>query len=50
MMLNGKMIDEWGRTWKEVVVASSRYYPGISPEGLRKSENLGQDSQCPSDI
>jgi hypothetical protein len=40
--------DELGRIWKEVVVASLRYYSGISSEGLRKSENLGQDRQCSS--
>jgi hypothetical protein len=36
------MRDEFERIWKEVVVAISRYYPGISLEELRKTtKHLG---------
>jgi hypothetical protein len=31
------MNDELKRIWKEAVVAYLRYYPGICPEGLKKT-------------
>jgi hypothetical protein len=31
------MDDELERIWKEVVIAQSRYYPSICPDGLRET-------------
>jgi hypothetical protein len=40
------MNDDWGRIWKETVVASPRYCPGIRVEGLRKTtKDLFQDTR-----
>jgi hypothetical protein len=40
--------DELGMISKEMVVAYSRYYPGICLEVLKKTKkSLGQDSRCP---
>jgi hypothetical protein len=41
------MNDELERTWKETVMAYSRYCPGISVEGLMKTtELLSLDTRC----
>jgi hypothetical protein len=43
------MNDELESNWNEAVVDKFlRYYPGIHLEGLRKPQNLSQDSR-PSD-
>jgi hypothetical protein len=40
------MTDELERSWKEIVVAYSKYYPDIFLVGLRKTtNNLTQGSQ-----
>jgi hypothetical protein len=42
------MRDKLERIWKEAVMVSSRHYPGIYLEGLRKTtKNLNQDNWCP---
>jgi hypothetical protein len=41
------MNDEWEETWKETLVAYSRYYPGIYLEGRRQiTKTLNRDSRC----
>jgi hypothetical protein len=41
IMLAGRRMAELERIWKEAIVAFSRYFPGICPEGLRKFTTLG---------
>jgi hypothetical protein len=38
--LNDRAIDELESVWKDAVMACSRYYPGISQGGLRKTTNI----------
>jgi hypothetical protein len=42
------MNAQFERIWKETVMGNSRYYPGIFPEGMRKTTNdFSHDNWCP---
>jgi hypothetical protein len=48
IVLDGRVIDELERTWKEVVLVWSRYYRSIRlKEPKKTTQNLNQDNRYP---